>query len=65
MRDHLSAVIEAVLKATEVETLERAQAEVSKNARNVSRGKLGHTARNRGAAHRLFSGLSSLLSTVD
>jgi DNA-binding FadR family transcriptional regulator len=31
MRGHLSAVIEAVLKATEVETLERVQAEVSKN----------------------------------
>src|ERR1044072_3109365 len=31
MRDHLSAVIEAVLKATEVETLEKVQAEVSKN----------------------------------
>jgi DNA-binding FadR family transcriptional regulator len=31
MRGHLSAVIEAVLKVTEVETLERVQAEVSKN----------------------------------
>jgi DNA-binding FadR family transcriptional regulator len=31
MRGHLSAVIEAVLQATEVETLERAQAELSKN----------------------------------
>ncbi|MGH9646002.1 MAG: FadR/GntR family transcriptional regulator [Bryobacteraceae bacterium] len=31
MRDHLTAVIEAVLKATEVETMERAQAELSKN----------------------------------
>lgn len=31
MRSHLTAVIEAVLKATEVETLERAQAELSKN----------------------------------
>lgn len=31
MRSHLSAVLEAVLKATEVETMERVQAEVSKN----------------------------------
>jgi len=31
VREHLTAVIEAVLKATEVETIERAQAELSKN----------------------------------
>lgn len=31
MRSHLTAVIEAVLKATEVDTIERAQAEMSKN----------------------------------
>lgn len=31
MRSHLTSVIEAILEATEVETLERAKAEVSKN----------------------------------
>jgi DNA-binding FadR family transcriptional regulator len=31
VRNHLTAVIEAVLQATEVDTIERAQAEVSKN----------------------------------
>jgi GntR family transcriptional repressor for pyruvate dehydrogenase complex len=31
MRGHLTAVIQAVMKATEVETIERAQAELSKN----------------------------------
>ncbi len=31
MRNHLTAVIEAVLKATEVETIERAQAELTRN----------------------------------